>query len=225
VIPPEHIDYAAHLGDPVARLLNRDPRLFGECPNCRWRREERIRRNRDPNPGPTPLRETPKQCLQCNGTERVLLARGLIRFVQEVAVDHRLLVGWAVDCAEHQHEQLSPVNLNAFQGRYRLPGQPSRDPELTDLIIPACRSWLQTGEVSALIYQRASVHSSAYAELGVIASLATAVAASGMEGHERNVRVRLASVATNAYHAAGGTRAERTWQERRLAHYLLGYTG
>lgn len=223
-IPHEHIGFAAHLGDPVAKLLESNPRIFVECPRCRFLREERNRRNRDPNPQPTPLAETPKQCIQCNGTNRILLDRGLVRFVQEVTdVSHQLLVAWAVDCAEHQQEQLSPMNPIAFQGRYRLPGQPARDPELSDLIIPACRQWVATGEVSPLLYQRASVNSGLYSNLGVIASLATAVAASGMEGQDRHVRVRLANVATDAYHAAGGTRAERTWQEQRLVQYLLGF--
>lgn len=196
---------------------------MAECPNCRWRREERIRRNRDPNPAPTPLRETPRQCFRCNGAETVLLHKGLIPFVQEIPVDHRLLVAWTVDCAEHQQEQLSPRNPEAFQGRYRLPNRPLRDPELAEQIIPACRHWLRTGEVSPLLYQRASINSSINADLGTIGGLATAVAASGMEGQERNVRVRLAGVVSGAYHAAGGTKAERSWQEQRLSDYLLGY--
>jgi hypothetical protein len=222
-VPYEHIAYAAHLGDPVARLLDERPRIFIECPTCRHRREERIRRNRDPNPQPTPLAETPKQCIRCNGTDRLLLDRGLILFVREVTgVSHRLLVSWAADCAQHQQETLSPKNPDAFLGRYRLPGQPTLNPELSDLIIPACRRWVATGEVSPLLYQRASINSGIYANLSVIESLATAVAASGMEGQDRHVRVRLANVASDAYHAAGGTRAERTWQEERLTQYLLG---
>lgn len=223
-IPFTHIAYAAHLGDPVAKLLDENPRLFIECPTCRHRREERIRRNRDPNPQPTPLAETPKQCIYCNGTDRLLLDRGLIRFVREVTgVAHQLLVSWAADCAQHQQETLSPMNPGAFLGRYRLPGQPARDPELSDLIIPACRHWVATGEVSPLLYQRASINSGIHANLNVIESLATAVAASGMEGQDHQVRVRLANVASDAYHAAGGTKTERTWQEQRLVQYLLGF--
>lgn len=223
-LPGNHVVYASHLGDPVARTLEPAPRVMVDCPTCRWRREERIRRTRER--GPTPLRETPKHCLKCYGSERVLLERGLIKFVQEVEdVPHRLLAAWATDCAEHQLERLSPRNALAFEGRYRLPSQPLRDPDLEVYILPAVREWLKTGQICPVIYQRAATNARPDTSIGVPGSLATIVALAGIEEQERQVRFRAASVASDAYHAAGGTRAERDWQEQRLIKYLLGYLG
>lgn len=223
VIPEHHILYAAHLGDPAALRLRPDPRIIVECANCRSLRETRYRRNRDPILRPLAM-EQPRSCLKCSGSEDVVLDRGLIKFVREVEdVPHRLLGAWAADCAERQAHFLAPRNAVAFHGRYRMPNQPERQPELTDTILPAVRQWLRNGEVDPLLYMRASVSTSPYTNVGAVVCLATIAASADAEGQERNVRFRAGEVASLAYHAAGGTRVERSWQENRLVRYLLGY--
>ncbi len=219
----DHIVWAAHLGDPVALLIEEEPQIIVTCGICRTREERQRRRNRDPRNYPTPIRETPRHCMTCQGSERVRLEKGLIRFVKQVEdVPHRLLIAWAADCAEHQLAKLAPKNMSAFQGRYRMPNQPERDPTLETTILPAVRCWLESGTVNPVLYQHASSNASNHRRLGVASSLAVGVARTGMENEARTVRFRLASVASEAYHASGGTKEERTWQEGRLIHYLLG---
>jgi len=223
-LPRNHIVYAAHLGSSIAKRLEEDPRIIVDCANCQARREERTRRNR--SPGPTPIRETPRHCLRCNGAERVVLDKGLIKFLKQADdVPHRILVGWSADCVEHQLENLAPRNPMAYQGRYRLPNQPTQDPTLETVVLPAVRCWLETGRLDPVIYQSASVNSAPNRTLGVGTSLATMVSLSEMPDEGRKVRCRAAEIASTCYHAAGGTRAERTWQEQRLISYLLGYLG
>jgi len=153
----------------------------------------------------------------------VILEKGLIEFVRRVDdVPQRSLIAWAADCAEHQEALLSPRNPSAWQGRYRMPNQPERDQTLVKSVIPSVRRWLADGTVDQLIYQHAATTLGVYRSLGVVDSLATAVALAGIEDEQRVVRWRTASVASMAYHAAGGTREERTWQENRLIQYLLG---
>lgn len=222
-LPSDHIVWASHLGCPIARLIEENPQITVECSNCRSRRERQRRRNRDPRNYPTPIRETPRDCMRCRGAKHVRLDRGLIKFVQQVEdVPQRLLIAWAADCAEHQLRNLSPKNPNAFHGRYRLPNQPERDPTLKSMILPAVRCWLESGTVNPVLYQYASGNASVYHDSGTPQSLAVGVVRTGIEDEARTVRFRLAGVASNAYHAAGGTKEERTWQERRLIHYLLG---
>jgi len=221
-IPYDHILWAAHLGDPVAQLLEQSPRIIIDCPNCRAMRERRMRRNRDPRPRPTPIRVSPRNCMRCLGSESATLERGLIKFAQYVEeFPQRLLIGWATDCVEHQIENLSPRNAMAFQGRYRMPNQPVRDPTLANELIPHIRRWLSGEPVAPILYQLATGNASVYTNLGVASSLAMAVVRSEMEDEARTVRYRCASAVSSAYHAAGGTREERDWQEDRLIYYLL----
>ena len=223
-LPRNHVIYAAHLGSPLAQSIEPAYQIVTACSNCRARREERTRRNRESRR--TPLRETPRSCLACKGAGRTFLQKGLIRFVQNVEdVPHRLLVAWAADCAEHQCEALSPRNPHAFQGRYRLPGQPERNPYLPERILPMVRQYLETGKIDPLIYQSASVSTSHTRKLGVPVALATMTALVDIEGSEIKVRYHAAEIASDAYHAAGGTRDERTWQEECLIRYLLSYQG
>ena len=222
ILPRNHVLYAAHLGDPLAQTMENTSRIVIDCSTCQWRRDERVSRVRDRQP--TPLRETPRQCQRCNGSERIVLDKGLIGFVQQVQdVPHKLLIAWAADCAERQLDRLSPRNPFAFQGRYQLPNQPARDPDLERYIIPAIREWVATDKISALIYQRAVVNVSPSASMSTAAALASAVALANMTDQARKVRLHVACVASQAYHAAGGTRDERTWQEMSLIQYLLGY--
>jgi len=226
-ISSERVTWAAHLGDSTARMIDADPRIITDCPSCQALRDARTRRNRDPRSRPTPIRETPRQCLHCKGSEKVVLEKGLIRFVQQIPVPHRLLIAWGADCAEHQLETLVPNPEPVSRGmRYRLPNAPTpQEHELPAVILPAVRRWVHEGVVDPVLYQRASHTGSVRTDVGVAASLATAVVRSGVEDEERMVRFRIGEVASMAYHAAGGTRSERTWQEERLIGYLLGNCG
>lgn len=220
VLTPEVVRWAAHLGDNIARMVIEDSRIVVECPQCRSLRERQYRRNRDPQP--TPLQESPRQCFKCGGSERVLLDRGLVRFVRQVEdVPHKTLVAWATDCAERQVVHLSLPNPRAYSGRLRLPSQPVRDPSLEREIIPAVRRWLVQGFVDPLLHQRAHSSSSVHTNLGTPAALATCVVLANSGTESRKVRWRAAQVASEAYVVAGRTRAEREWQEKRLVDYLL----
>ena len=223
-IPHAHISYAAHLGCSIARLIDPKPHIVVSCSACERRREERSRRNRDPHPQPTPLRETPRDCMKCRGSEQVVLDRGLIAFVKQVDdVPQRSLIAWAADCAEHQADSLFPQHAPLYEGRYLLPVQPTHSPALTASILPAVREWLvNPAAVPPVLYQHATTTVGGVREIGVVACLSAAVALAGIEEEARTVRWRTAEVASASYHAAGGTRTERAWQEQRLIQYLLG---
>jgi hypothetical protein len=201
-VPREHVTWAAHQGDPVAKLVEEHPQVLIDCGYCRRRRtrwEQDTRRYKEPLP----------YCNRCNNTTRTTLERGLIRFAKQTeGVPIRLLVAWACDCAERGIDRLSSKNPNAFEGRYRLPNQPLRDPTFQNVIASA-RHWLHTGIVDQLIFQNADAN-----------PIARAVAQSEMEGAGKRLRSGLAEIVSEAWDCS---RVERTWQEGRLIQYLLGY--
>jgi hypothetical protein len=161
--------------------------------------------------------------LKCRGSENAILESGLIRFVQLLPdVPHRLLIAWAADCVEHQIDAVAPPPRQPVR-RYRLPNETPHEPELSSLILPAVRQWLSDGTIGSILYQRTATTGSPRRDVGVAGSLALAVVRSEMEGEERTVRYRIAEIVSTCYHAAGGTRDERTWQEECLIRYLLGY--
>lgn len=213
-LPREHVMWAAHLGDPCARLIEEHPRILVECRFCHERREryERdTRRFRQPLP----------VCLKCNNTTRTLLEKGLIKFVEQVdAVPLRLLIAWTCDCAEKQLARLSPRNLDAFSGRYRLPNQPLRDTTLGN-IIEAARRWLDGAATDPLIFQVAAVSPTAVRSGTGRPSCYIARAVAQIDMEERNYELRqgLAKVVSDAWDC---TRIERDWQEQCLIQYLLG---
>jgi predicted metal-dependent enzyme (double-stranded beta helix superfamily) len=89
-------------------------------------------------------------------------------------------------------------------------------------VIPHVRAWLRDQTIAPTLFQLATGNASVYTNLGAARSLAIAVVRAEIEDEARNVRHRLASVASDAYHASGMARLERGWQECRLIHYLLG---
>lgn len=205
-LPFEHIVWASYLKDPASRAVVENPSVLIDCGFCRARRERYALDTRH-------YKEPLPVCLKCRNTTRTNLDGDLIKFVNRVEdVPIRVLVAWVCACAERAIERLSARNPRAFHGRYRMPGQPERDPMLQNVIVSA-RRWLDTDQIDPLLFQ---VSTSG----GVTGRIARAIVQSGMEGVGPRLRRGLAEVVSNAW---DGTRVERTWQEQRLIDHLLGY--
>jgi len=205
-LPFNHIVWASYLKDPASRLVVENPSVLIDCGFCLARRE-RYERDTRQYKEPLPV------CLKCRNTTRTNLDGDLIKFVKRVEdVPMRVLAAWACDCAERAIDRLAPRNPRAFHGRYRLPNEPERNPMLQNVIVSARRS-LRSGETDPLLYQ---VSGGTNTE----ARIARAVVQSELEGVGQSLRNGIAEVVSDSW---DGTRVERTWQEDRLIHYLLGY--
>lgn len=205
-LPFSHIVWASYLKDPASRLVVDDPSVLIDCGFCLARRE-RYERDTRQYKEPLPV------CLKCRNTARTNLDGDLIKFVKRVEdVPMRVLAAWACDCAERAIDRLAPRNPRAFHGRYRLPNEPERNPMLQN-VIESIRRWRRSGEIDPLLFQ---VSGGANTE----ARLARAVVQCEMDGVGPRLRVGIAQVVSDSWDS---TRVERTWQEDRLIHYLLGY--
>ena len=205
-LPIEHIEWAAQLKSPIARIIVESPNVLIGCGYCKARRE-RWEADKRVYKEPLPV------CLKCRNTLKTRFDGDLIRFVKQVSdVPLSVLIAWVCDCAERSIEKIVPVRRQ--NGRYRLPNQPERDPMLQN-VIAHTKEWLDGSEPNALLYQMASSG-------GPGAVIAKAVVQGNMEAYEHGVRMSLADLVS---HCWDGTRVERTWQEDRLIHYLLSYCG
>ena len=118
--------------------------------------------------------------------------------------DHRSLVLWAADCAEHV--------LPYFEEKYPKDGRPRK-------ALEAGRAWVR-GEIAMSEARAAALAAHAAAR---DADHAAARAAARAAGHARHAAAYAVTAATDAAvpaAAAASTTKERDWQYRRLPEHL-----